>query len=89
MSSTLLVGFLAASFTAYPAFGDKGLSSRRVEINPRVEATIDKGPIVEMIVRCQRGTAIISYSKLERLYCGPTHGCERDAAPVVRRACGG
>lgn len=54
---------------------------------PRIEATIEKGPILEMIVRCSAGTAIISYSKIERLYCGPRGGCERSAAPVVQRVC--
>lgn len=55
---------------------------------PRIEAMTDRGPIVEMIVGCQNGTAIITYSKLEKLYCGPKRGCDRSQTRVIRDACG-
>lgn len=55
---------------------------------PRVEAMTDKGPIVEMIVACGNGTAIITYSKLEKVYCGPKGGCDRNQGRVIRDACG-
>ncbi len=69
----------AAIFTIYegPAAPD-----------PRIEATTDRGPIVEMIVRCKPGTAIISYSKMERLYCDPKLVCSPDKNVVIQRACG-
>ena len=77
-----LVIALAANstpFIEYPAF----LLDR-----PLIEAVTDKGPILEMIVRCKTGTAIISYSKIERVYCGPKLTCARDGNAVARRACG-
>jgi hypothetical protein len=90
MFSVIAVTFLAANFTAYPSFGDKGIATpRKAERNARVEATIDRGPIVELIVRCPSGTAIISYSKVEKLYCGPKHTCNRQITRVVNDACGG
>ena len=89
MYSVFGMAFLAANFTAYPGFGDKGIATpRKVERDRRVEATTDKGPIVEMIVRCDRGTAIISYSKVEHLFCGPRRGCHRDMGHVIANACG-
>jgi hypothetical protein len=81
---------LTANFTAYPGFGDRGIATpRKAERNARIEATVDRGPIVELIVRCPSGTAIISYSKVEKLYCGPKHTCNRQISRVVYEACGG
>lgn len=54
----------------------------------RVEAITDRGPILEMIVRCRQGSAIISYSKMERLYCDPQLRCNADKDLVIRRTCG-
>jgi hypothetical protein len=80
---------LTANFTAYPSFGDKGIATpRKAERNARIEATVDRGPIVELIVRCPSGTAIISYSKIEKLFCGPTHSCSTQMNRVVSQACG-
>ena len=88
MYSVFAVAFLTANFTAYPGFGDRGITTpRKAERGPRVEATTDKRPIVELIVRCPQGTAIISYSKLERLYCGPKSKCHRQIGHVVDNAC--
>jgi len=53
----------------------------------RVEAITDRGPIVEMIIRCRQGSAIISYSKVERLYCDPRLRCDADKNLVIRRTC--
>ena len=89
MSSVIAFAFLTANFTAYPGFGHKGTPTpRKAERDQRVEATIDKGPIVEMIVRCGAGTAIISYSKVEHLFCGPKHDCNRQLTPVIANAYG-
>lgn len=82
MSAKLLLIALTANvtpFIEYPAF----LLER-----PQIEAVTDKGPILEMIVRCRAGTAIISYSKIERVYCDPRLSCNRDRNLVARRACG-
>ena len=55
---------------------------------PRIEAAVDRGPIIELIVRCPAGTAIVTYSKLERTFCGPRGGCAGDRGAVIRRSCG-
>ena len=83
------LAFSLASYTAYPAFGDRsGVQPPAAVAQPRIEATTDRGPIVEMIVRCPKGTAIISYSKIERLYCSPKQSCNRSLGTIVARACG-
>ncbi len=83
------LAFTLASYTAYPAFGDRsGVQPRAAVSQPRIEATTDRGPIVEMIVRCSKGTAIISYSRIERLYCSPKHACNRSLGTVLAQTCG-
>lgn len=66
------------AFTHYPAF---------VKPHAIVETATDRGLIVEIIVRCSRGTGIVRYSKAERVYCGPDHRCHRDLKRAVRRLC--
>ncbi len=89
MPSFAAMTLVAANFTAYPSYGDQGIATpRRVERQPRIEATVDRGPIAELIVRCPTGTAIISYSKVERLFCTPRHVCDRDLNRVVAKSCG-
>lgn len=53
-----------------------------------VEALVDRGPIVDLIVRCQSGTAIISFSKIERRYCTPQLECFRALDESIVRSCG-
>ncbi|MGE3915242.1 MAG: hypothetical protein AB7F78_06030 [Hyphomicrobiaceae bacterium] len=78
---------VASSLTLYPGAGDRPLTVPGIGDGPRVEALIDKGPIVELVVACPRGTAILSYSKVEGLFCGPAKGCGKSLAPVARAAC--
>ena len=54
---------------------------------PRIEAITDRGPILEMIVKCQSGTAIMTFSKIERVYCGPRGHCDRSRRAVISRLC--
>ena len=75
---TIAAVALAGGFTLYPP---------PQATKPRIEAITDKGPILEMIVRCPVGSAIISYSKVERLFCGPRLTCGPDRATIVRHAC--
>ena len=70
---------LAANFTVYPP---------PTGTPPRVEAITDKGPILELIVRCPQGSAIISYSKVERLFCGPRMKCGSNREAALKQACG-
>ena len=69
----------AAGLTDYPAF---------VRPEARIEAVIDRGPIQELIVKCGGGTAILSFSKVERLYCDPKLRCHKNLGVVVARTCG-
>ncbi len=69
---------LASSFTTYQAFVFPGAT---------IEARIDKGLIVEMIVGCPSGAGIITYSKAEGIYCGPDFACSRSIEPVIERLC--
>jgi hypothetical protein len=65
-------------FTLYPAFrGDRGA----------IEAATDKGLIVELIVRCEQGSGILTYSKVEDLYCGPKHRCTSSRKRAIERLC--
>lgn len=69
----------AAIFSDYPAFLKKG---------GVIEAYTDRGPIVEMIVRCPVGTGIISYSKADRRYCSSKMHCFDHLRPAVSQTCG-
>ena len=55
---------------------------------PRIEAIIQRGLLAEMIVKCAEGTAIISYSQGDGLYCSPQFHCSRDRNAIMREACG-
>lgn len=75
----LIVAFAASgSFTQYPGF-----------LNPkaRIEAILDRGTISELIVKCGDGAGIISYSKVERLYCTPHQGCTPNFKTALARMC--
>jgi len=78
----LLAAMLAATlagFNDYPAF---------IAPDSRIEAVLDHGPISELIIKCGRGTAILSYSKVDRAYCTPKLYCSRDLSEAVQRTCG-
>lgn len=82
MVTSFIAVAVAASITTYPGFIKPGKQP-----TARVEAIVHRGPISELIVRCPRGTAIISYSKVERLYCAPQGGCNPSLRKTVSRAC--
>ena len=74
------IGFaLAAIYTEYPAFTKRGFV---------VEAWTDRGPIVEMIIRCPGGVGIISYSRLENVYCSSKNRCHAQQAQAIAETCG-
>ena len=58
-------------------------------LHPRavVQAYFDKGPIVEIVVRCPAGSGILSYSKMERVYCSAKHRCFAALSPAVDHTC--
>jgi hypothetical protein len=73
------------SFTSYPAFGDE--TPAPPKLNPRIEAVTDKGPILEMIIKCPKGTAIISFSKIDKKYCSPHMFCDTTLGTVLAASC--
>ena len=70
--------WLNAAMTTYSGFVTPGVT---------VEAIVDKGPIAELIVRCQIGTAIVSYSKMERSYCTLRLKCHASLESVLAETC--
>ncbi len=89
MHTTAAIAALAAGFVTYPSAGDRIVTlPKNAESGPRIEVTTDKGPILELVIRCRRGTAIISYSKIERLFCSPRLKCARDLQEVAAQTCG-
>lgn len=78
MLSSTLAAVATAAVIQYPAFTrDRG----------PVEAVIDKGLMVEFIVRCRPGTGIMSYSKAERRYCSSRHSCHATFAAAWKATC--
>jgi len=75
----------AANFSLYPGFRDR---------DAIVEMTTDKGLIVEIVVRCRRkangqvSPGIMTYSKVERLYCSSKNRCSRSADRAFEDTCG-
>jgi hypothetical protein len=79
MLKVAAVGFaLVAIYSDYPAF------LKRAGV---IEAYTDRGPIVELIVRCPAGTGIMSYSKIERVYCSSKHMCTEKLQPALDDTC--
>jgi hypothetical protein len=88
MLTLLMLTAVLATTTSYPGFGDHGvLIPRRIESRPKVQAARDLGPILELTVRCGSGVAIMSYSKMDRLYCAPHGNCDRDLGVAYARSC--
>lgn len=73
-----LLAAATTGFIYYPGFTEPGQP---------IEALIDKGPIVEMIVRCEHGTGIIAASKYEGLFCTADFTCFRTLRPALARTC--
>lgn len=74
----------ATDFRLYPGFTDP---------NAVVEMTTDKGLIVEIVLRCSRSdrgvrAGIMTYSKVERLFCSSRMRCTTSAARAARETCG-
>ncbi len=89
MTNWLAAGLILANFTVYPSLGGGAPVSPLPAERPqaRVEAVTDRGPILELIIGCPAGAAIISYSKVERLYCSPQLTCNRNMHAIVIEVC--
>lgn len=68
-------------FRYYPAY------RRKPRHNP-VEVVHDRGLIVEMIIGCDGGAGILTYSKVERVFCLPNHTCTGRLNIAIDRLCG-
>ncbi len=68
-------------FSVYPSFGGHPAGSG-------VEVIVDRGPISELVINCRPGSAIISYSKVERVFCTPSQGCHGTLGAAIEAVCG-
>jgi hypothetical protein len=87
MLSLTAAALIATSLTSYPVYGDKPPIVPRGAQYPRIEAAIDKGPVLELIVRCGGGAAIVHFSKIERVYCAPSGRCRPGLAAALGGLC--
>jgi hypothetical protein len=89
MQSAVASALVASAFITYPSAGDRiSPVPKSAGTSPRIEMTTDKGPIIELLVRCRQGSAIISYSKLERKFCTPKFVCDANLQHVIAKSCG-
>lgn len=54
---------------------------------PRIESTVDRGVFVDLIVTCSGGTAILSYSKVERIFCSSRGQCSPRMESAIEDSC--
>ncbi|MEP1208508.1 MAG: hypothetical protein ABJM29_10975 [Rhizobiaceae bacterium] len=81
---TLLAPAQAGNFNLYPGFYDR---------DTFVEMTSDKGLIIEIVLRCERQgnrvkAGIMTYSKVEGLFCSSKMLCTSDAEKAADDTCG-
>ena len=75
----------ASGFRSYPGFRN---------FETPVEMVHDRGLTLEIVLRCgvkpngKISPGIMSYSKVERLFCTPRGRCTRDVERAVRQTCG-
>jgi hypothetical protein len=73
-----------ANFVDYPSLNARPMVDAG---RARVEAVTDLGPIQELIVKCPAGTAIVSYSKIDKMFCGAGNQCSVSLPIMVRKVC--
>jgi hypothetical protein len=86
--SIIAIGLSIATSTVpyveYPSLNARPTVNDRA----RVEAVTDLGPVQELIVKCPAaGTAIISYSKIDKMFCGAGNQCSVSLPIMVRKVC--
>ncbi len=85
LNALFLAAAISSSFITYPGFNHPANV---------IEMTTDKGLIVEIVLRCGRkgngqvSPGIISYSKVERLYCSSRNNCYTSARKAAAETCG-
>ena len=93
----LLAAFAALVVSAPVSAGAGGFRTYPGFLDPEgvVEMVHDKGLMLELHVRCSRKpngqirAGIMSYSKVEQLFCSSRHRCFRSPVRAVRDTCGG
>jgi hypothetical protein len=81
----LSIATVSTGFVEYP-----GINARpALDVGrAKVEAVTDLGPIQELIVKCAgNGTAIVSYSKIDKVFCGSRNQCDTSLPAMVRKVC--
>ena len=86
---------IAATFAALAAPAQAGFRVYPGFLDPyaKVEMVHDKGLVMEIVVRCRRkadgqiSPGILSYSKVERLYCSSKGRCGRSPLAAARHTC--
>ena len=72
-------------YTEYPGLDDP---------KAVVEVVTDKGLTVEMVLRCNRNvdgqplSGIMTYSKIDKMFCSSRHQCFDTLEPAARDTCG-
>jgi hypothetical protein len=86
--SFIAIGLSIATSTVpyveYPSFNARPMVNAD---RARVEAVTDLGPVQELIVKCPTGTAIVSYSKIDKMFCGAGNQCSVSLPIMVRKVC--
>ena len=78
MLSIFIAATAATGYITYPEF---------IDSTANVEAVTDLGPVLEVVVKCKSGSAIMSYSKIERTFCTPKWTCYKDLDKAIARSC--
>ena len=84
LTATVLTDAAARDFNLYPGFRNP---------DAIVEMTSDKGLVVEIVLRCERKAnghvkaGIMTYSKIERLYCSSKNRCFQLAEAAFEDTC--
>lgn len=81
--ATAAVAGRAPDYRHYPALGDRTAGT----VGSTIEVANDKGLIVELTVRCGKGAGIITFSKVEKLYCSSRHKCGPNLINAVKDTC--
>ncbi len=79
MLSAFVVSAVSATFSVYPGF---------VKPKSQVEMVRDLGLVLEVTVKCPLGTGILTFSKVEKVFCAPDLVCYRDLQAAIRKTCG-
>ncbi len=81
----LIAAAVTSNFITYPGFNHPASI---------IEMTTDKGLILEIVLRCGRkpngqvSSGIMSYSKVEDLYCSSRNRCYTNPKKAVEETCG-